>query len=123
MSTHPDLSAVNSFLSSYSNKPAAGHMKAALYALHYIYSTYDCGISIMSEAVVPMHSDIYHPSPTDVEAYEDAIPPMPSTSPMLLAYSNACWDLKSEMHWQRALSCLFSNSEVLTVALFPAMAV
>ncbi len=39
-----------------------------------------------------MHSYIHPPSLTDVEAYEDAIPPMPSTSPMLLAYSNACLD-------------------------------
>ena len=39
--TWPDLSAVHSFLASYSNKPAVGHMKAALYALHYIHSTHD----------------------------------------------------------------------------------
>jgi hypothetical protein len=39
--TCPDISAVHSFLSSYSNKPSAGHMKAALYALHYIHSTLD----------------------------------------------------------------------------------
>ena len=36
-STRPDLSAVHSFLASYSNKPSTGHMKAALYALHYIH--------------------------------------------------------------------------------------
>ncbi len=65
-------------------------MKAALYAIHYIHSTYDYGISFTSETVAPMHSYIHHPSPTDVEAYEDAIPPMPSTSPTLLAYSYAC---------------------------------
>jgi hypothetical protein len=35
-STRPDLTAVHSFLSSYTNKPATGHIKAALYALHYI---------------------------------------------------------------------------------------
>jgi hypothetical protein len=38
-----------------------------------------------------MHSYIHHPSPTDGEAYEDTIPPSPSTSPTFLAYSNACW--------------------------------
>jgi hypothetical protein len=32
--TCPDLSVVHSFLLSYSNKPATGHMKAAQYALH-----------------------------------------------------------------------------------------
>jgi hypothetical protein len=66
-------------------------MKAALYALHYIHSTYDYGISFTSEAVASMHSYIPHPSPTDVEAYKDAIPPTPSASPMLLAHSDACW--------------------------------
>jgi hypothetical protein len=39
-STHPDLAAVYSFLSSYHSKPSVGHMKAALYALHYIHSTH-----------------------------------------------------------------------------------
>jgi hypothetical protein len=32
-STHPDLAVAHSFLSSYSCKPAPGHMKAALYVL------------------------------------------------------------------------------------------
>jgi len=36
--TWPDLVAFHSFLSSYSNEPSASHMKAALYALHFIYS-------------------------------------------------------------------------------------
>jgi hypothetical protein len=36
-STHPDLTAVHSFLSSYSIKLFSGHMKAVLYALHYIF--------------------------------------------------------------------------------------
>jgi hypothetical protein len=40
-STCPDLITVHSFLASYSNKPSNGHMKAALYALHYIHSTHD----------------------------------------------------------------------------------
>jgi hypothetical protein len=55
-STRPDLSAVHSFLASYSNKPSVGHMKAALYTLHYIHSTYDYGISFTSDSVAPMHS-------------------------------------------------------------------
>ncbi len=38
-STRPDLITTHSFLASYSNKPSAGHMKAALYALHYIHAT------------------------------------------------------------------------------------
>ncbi len=89
MSTRPDLSAVRSLLSSYSNKPAAGHMQVALYLLHYIHSTYDYGISFTYEDVAPTYSYIHHPSLTDVDANEDAIPPTFSTSPMLLAYSDA----------------------------------
>jgi hypothetical protein len=56
MLTHLDLTAVHSFLSSYSHEPAVGHMKAAFFALHYIHSTYNYGISFTSEAVAPMHS-------------------------------------------------------------------
>ncbi len=41
MTTCPDLTAIHYFLSSYSAKPAVGHMKSALYALHYIHSTFD----------------------------------------------------------------------------------
>jgi hypothetical protein len=60
-STRPDLSAVHSFLASYSYKPSVGHMKAALYALHYIHSTYDYGISFTSDSVAPMHCYIHFP--------------------------------------------------------------
>jgi hypothetical protein len=89
--TCPDISAVHSFLSSYSNKPSAGHMKAALYALHYIHSTHDYGISFTSEDVAAMHSYVHYPPSTNIEAYEDAIPPTPTNSSTLSAYSNACW--------------------------------
>ncbi len=91
MLTRPNLSAVHSFLSSYSNKPAVGHMKAALYALHYVHSTFNYGISFTLDAVAPMHSYIHHPPLTNVEAYMDATPPTPSTTPTISAYSDACW--------------------------------
>jgi hypothetical protein len=91
MSTCSDLSAVHSSLSSYSNKPAAGHMKAALYALHCIHSTFDFGMSFTSDSVAPMHLYIHHPPLTDVEAYIDTVPPTPTTSPTIPTYSNACW--------------------------------
>jgi hypothetical protein len=52
-STRPDLAAVHSFLLSYNNKPLVGHMKAALYALHYIHSTHDYKISFTSEDIPP----------------------------------------------------------------------
>ena len=66
--TRLDLSAVHSFLSSYSNKPALGHMKAALYALHYIHSTHDYGISFTSALVAPVHCYEHFPPLTDAEA-------------------------------------------------------
>ncbi len=40
MTTCPDLTAIHSFLSLYNTKPSVGHMKSALYVLHYIHSTY-----------------------------------------------------------------------------------
>ncbi len=92
--TQPDLTAIHSFLSSYNAKPTVGHMKSALHTLHYIHSTIDYGISFTSEATTPMHSYIHYPPSTDVEAYTDAIPPKPSTTQTITAYSNACWGLQ-----------------------------
>ena len=89
--TRPDLAAAHSFLSSYTNKPASGHMKAALYVLHYIHSTHDYGISFTSEDTAPMHSYVHYPPPTDVEAYDDATPPKLGSSNTISAYSDACW--------------------------------
>jgi hypothetical protein len=37
-STRPNIASAHSFLSSYTNKLAPGHMKAALYVLHYVHS-------------------------------------------------------------------------------------
>jgi hypothetical protein len=90
-STQPDLAAVHSFLASYSNKPSVGHMKAALYVLHYIHSTHGYGISYTSDSVAPMHCYIHFPPSTDVEAYTDALPPKSSNSSTLSSYSDACW--------------------------------
>jgi hypothetical protein len=91
-STCPDLLAVHSFLASYSNKPLVGHMKAALYALHYIHSTHDYGISFTSDALGPIHSYIHFPPSSDTKAYTDAIPPkLHSTdSSTLSTYTDAC---------------------------------
>jgi hypothetical protein len=65
-------------------------MKAALYALHYIHSTHDYGISFTSEDMAPMHSYVHYPPLTNVEAYTDAILSTPTNSSTLLAYSDAC---------------------------------
>ncbi len=69
-----------------------GHMKAALYALHYnIHSMHDYGISFSSEDIAPMHSFIHFPPSTDAKAYKDAVPPKPLNSSTLSGYSDACW--------------------------------
>jgi len=89
--TRPDIAAAHSFLSSYTDKPASGHMKAALYVLHYIHSTHDYGISFTSEDTAPMHSYVHSPPSSNVEAYDDAIPPKLGSSNTISAYSDACW--------------------------------
>jgi hypothetical protein len=66
--TRPDIAPVHSFLSSYSNKPAPGHMKAALYALHYVLSTYDYRITFTSSVTSPIHTYVHFLAPLDVEA-------------------------------------------------------
>jgi hypothetical protein len=91
MTTCPNLTAIHSFLSLYNAKPLVGHMKSALYVLHYIHSTYNYGISFTSKDMAPMHSYIHYPPSIDVEAYTDAIPLKLSMTHTLLAYSDACW--------------------------------
>ncbi len=61
MTTHPNITAIHSFLSSYNAKLLVGHMKSALYVLHYIHSTYDYGISFTSKDMALMHSYIHYP--------------------------------------------------------------
>jgi hypothetical protein len=94
MTTRPDLTAIHSFLSSYNAKPSVGHMKSALYVLHYIHSTYHFGISFTFKGMAPMHSYIHFPPSTNVEAYTDAIPPKILMTRTLSAYSDACWGLQ-----------------------------
>jgi hypothetical protein len=90
----PDLISVHSFLASYSNKPSTVHMNAALYALHYIYSTHDYRILFPSNNVGPMHSFIHYPPSMDLEAYQGATPPQSHDSSTLTSHSNACWGLQ-----------------------------
>ena len=66
-------------------------MKAALYALHYIHSTHDHGISFTSRAKQPLHTYLHFPNRSDAEAYEDAEPPTPERSTKLSTYGDACW--------------------------------
>jgi hypothetical protein len=89
--TRPDLAPVHSFLSSYNFKPSSGHMRAALYVLHYIHSTHDFGIHFTSSSTDPVHTFIHFPDSSDVEAYTDAKPPSPSHQSPLTTYSDACW--------------------------------
>ena len=66
-------------------------MKAALHVLHYIHSTHDYGITFSSEQSREMHTYVHFPDSSDVEAYDDAVPPTNSTSHRLSTYSDACW--------------------------------
>ncbi len=66
-------------------------MKAALYALHYIHSTHNYGITFYLDNITPMHSYVHYPPSTDVEALDDAVPPKLENSNTILAYSDACW--------------------------------
>ncbi len=91
LTTCPDLSAVHSFLSSYSNKPAISHMKAALYTLHYIHSTQDYGISFMLDDMAPIHSYIHYLPYLDVEAYSNAVPPKLGSSSTISPYGIDFW--------------------------------
>ncbi len=87
----PDLARAHSFLSSYTTKDVASHMKTALYVLHYIHSTHDYGISFTSNDVAPMHSYIHFPSSSDTEPYDGAIPLKLGSLNTLSVYSHACW--------------------------------
>ena len=91
MSTHPDVSLVYSFLSSYNMCPAVSHLSAALYVLHYIHSTHNQGITFSSWQSGPIHTYLQQPDPSDVEAYDDATPPASSRCEHLSTYSDACW--------------------------------
>ncbi len=93
MTTCPNLTVIHYFLSLHNAKPSVGHMKSALYVLHYIHSTYDYGISFTSTDMAPMHSYIHYPPSTGFEAYTDAIPSKLLMTCTLLAYSDACWGL------------------------------
>jgi hypothetical protein len=71
----PDVSPVLSFLASYSTSPSYGHYQAALYALKYLYSTSDYGISFHSDASNTIQAFNNFPHHHDKEAYSDATPP------------------------------------------------
>jgi hypothetical protein len=97
----PDISPVHSLLSSYTMVPAAGHMKAVLYCLHYIHSTHDDqGISFSSRDGQPVHTFLHHPDISDAEAFTDAVPPNLERRQHLTTYSDACWgsQLGSSVH-------------------------
>ena len=89
--TCPDLAPVHSFLSSYNGKPSLGHMRAVLYALHYIHSAHNHEITFSSAATAPVHTYIHSPDSVDVEAYSNAKPPSSAYCTLLISYSDAFW--------------------------------
>ena len=86
-----DLAPVHSFLSSYNGKPSLGHMRVALYSLHYIHSTHDHEITFSSTTTAPIHTYIHFLDSADVEAYSDAKPPSSAHCTPLTTYSDAYW--------------------------------
>jgi hypothetical protein len=90
-STRLDIAPSHSFLSAYKNKPSRSHLNAALYVLHYIHSTINYGFIFSSKAHTPFHTYMLFPHPSDMEAYEDALPLKHGNHHRLTTYSNACW--------------------------------
>jgi hypothetical protein len=111
-STCPNLAAFHSFLALYSNKPSVGHMKAALYALHYIYSMHDYDISFTSNTISPMHCYIHFPPSTDIEAYVNDVPLQYQTHPLCLLTGMHVGAFQLGMLLLMVPSFLYSNSEV-----------
>ncbi len=66
-------------------------MNAALYVLHYIYSTINYKFTFMSKLKAPLHIYMSFPYRLDTEAYKDALPPKLGNPHCLKTYSNACW--------------------------------
>ena len=89
--TRPDLATCHSFLSAYTMCPTAGHMKAALHALHYIHSTHDYGIVFTSKDKQPIHTFLHHPHRSDMEAFTDAVAPSPEEAHRMTTYTDANW--------------------------------
>ena len=78
------MSIVHSFLSSYLMHPAPSHIKAALYILHCIHSTYDFGIFFSSRSQEPIHMYLRQP------AFTNDVPPKKGREHHLITYSDAC---------------------------------
>ena len=89
VNTRPDLSAVVSFLASYSSGPLPGRISAAKYVLRYVNSTVDHGISFHSANATPLQSFIHFSFAHDREAYSDATGPLPHDTHLLTSYTDA----------------------------------
>ena len=67
-------------------------MQAALYALHYVHSTHDYGISFTSKDSQSIHSYLSFPHTCDKEAYADATPPTcDANRSRISTCADACW--------------------------------
>ena len=86
-------------------------MKAALYALHYIHSMHDYGISFTSDAVTPMHCYVHFPPSTDIEAYTVLFLRHLLHCPLFLPTVTHAGDRKLEALLQTGPFFLFSSFE------------
>ena len=89
--THPDIAPVLTFLASYSNYPHPQHYKATVYALKYLTSTNEYGISFHSESSAKIQAFNHFPNHHYREAYTEDTSPPPSECHQLTAYCNANW--------------------------------
>ena len=87
--TRPDIAPALTFLSTYIQAPHEQHYKAAIWALRYLYSTAEYGISFHSSASTTVQAFNHFPHHHDKEAYTDTTPPSPSECHQLTAFSDA----------------------------------
>jgi hypothetical protein len=90
-STQLDLAVTHSFLFAYNNKPSRSHWNGALFALHYIHSTINYGITFMSKESSALHANMFYPHASNIKAYSNAIPLEHHQHHHLTTYSNSCW--------------------------------
>lgn len=53
--------------------------------------THEYGIVFTFEAKLPMHAYLHQPHETDLEVFEDSLPPTPEQSHQLTTYTDANW--------------------------------
>lgn len=90
MPSCPDVSAVLTFLTSYSHAPSHKHYTSAIHCLKYLHSTSTHGMSNNSECKYTLHAFNHFPHHHDKEEYSNATPLSPLECQNLIAFGNTC---------------------------------